>query len=139
MEGLLALLRRLNTREQRSSGRETARILGYEFGYGGFWLQRRLAAEAITCFVMDPGRLQVDRRAQRAKTDRLNAAMLLRALTAYCRGDHAAYRMVQVPSLECEDARRTHRERQRLFSERVQHVNRIKGLLATQGVNTAHQ
>lgn len=135
-EGLLALLRRLQAREQRSSGREVAIILGYEAGYDGFWLQRRLAAEAITCFVMDPGSLQVDRRARRAKTDRLDAAMLLRALMARCRGDHAACRMVQVPSVEREDARRTHRERQRLIAERVQHVNRIKGLLATQGVYT---
>ena len=61
---------------------------------------------------MDPGSLQVDRRARRAKTDRLDAAMLLRALMAWCRGDHAACRMVQVPSVEREDARRTHRERQ---------------------------
>ena len=136
VEGLLALLRRLQAREQRSSGREVAIILGYEAGYDGFWLQRRLAAEAITCFVMDPGSLQVDRRARRAKTDRLDAAMLLRALMAWCRGDHAACRMVQVPSVEREDARRTHRERQRLIAERVQHVNRIKGLLATQGVYT---
>jgi len=76
----------------------------------------------------------VDRRARRAKTDRLDAAMLLRALMAWCRGDQAACRMVQVPSAEREDARRTHRERQRLIAERVQHVNRIKGLLATQGI-----
>jgi len=124
--GLLALLRRLQEREQRSSGREVAIILGYEAGYDGFWLQRRLSAEAITCLVMDPGSLQVDRRARRAKTDRLDAAMLLRALMAWCRGDHAACRMVQVPSVEREDARRTHRERQRLIAERVQHVNRIK-------------
>jgi transposase len=136
VEGLLALLRRLQAREQRTSGREAAIILGYEAGYDGFWLQRRLSAEAITCFVMDPGSLQVDRRARRAKTDRLDAAMLLRALMAWCRGDHAACRMVQVPSVEREDARRTHRERQRLIAERVQHVNRIKGLLATQGVYT---
>ena len=57
VEGLLTLLRRLKAREQRSSGREAAIILGYEAGYDGFWLQRRLAAEAITCFVMDPGSL----------------------------------------------------------------------------------
>src|SRR5690348_6380818 len=60
--------------------------------------------------------------------------MLLRALIAWCRGDRAACHMVQVPSVEREDARRTHRERQRLIAERVQHVNRIKGLLATQGI-----
>jgi transposase len=133
--GLLALLRRLQEREGRASdGGEVQVVLGYEAGYDGFWLQRRLAAEGITCRVMDPGSLQVDRRARRAKTDRLDAAMLLRALVAWWRGDRAACRMVQVPSAEREDARRTHRERQRLVAERVQHVNRVKGLLATQGI-----
>jgi transposase len=132
--GLLELLRRLQAREQRASGADVQIVVGYEAGYDGFWLQRRLAAEAITCWVMDPGSLQVDRRARRAKTDRLDAAMLLRALMAWWRGDRAACHMVQVPSVEREDARRTHRERQRLIAERVQHVNRIKGLLATQGI-----
>ena len=132
--GLLALLRRLQAREQREGGHDVEVILGYEAGYDGFWLQRRLSAEGITCWVMDPGSLQVDRRARRAKTDRLDAAMLLRALMAWCRGDRAVCSMVQVPSVEREDARRTHRERQRLIAERVQHVNRIKGLLATQGI-----
>jgi transposase len=138
VEGLLALLRRLQAREERANGGTAAIIVGYEAGYDGFWLQRRLSAEAITCFVMDPGSLQVDRRARRAKTDRLDAAMLLRALMAWCRGDRAACRMVRVPSLEREDARRTHRERQRLIAERVQHVNRVKGLLATQGIYAFH-
>jgi len=132
--GLLGLLRRRQAREQQACGRPVQIILGYEAGYDGFWLQRRLAAEGITCWVMDPGSLQVDRRARRAKTDRLDAAMLLRALMAWWRGDRAACHLVQVPSVEREDARRTHRERQRLITERVQHVNRIKGLLATQGV-----
>lgn len=98
------------------------------------WLHRRLTAEGITCQVMDPGSLQVNRRARRAKTDRLDAAMLLRALMAWWRGDQAACHMVQVPSIEREDARRTHRERQRLIAERVQHVNRVKGLLAGHGI-----
>ncbi len=134
--GLLTLLRRLQAREQQAcDGSEVQVIVGYEAGYDGFWLQRHLTAEKITCRVMDPGSLQVNRRARRAKTDRLDAAMLLRALMAWCRGDGAACRMVQVPSVEREDARRTHRERQRLIAERVQHVNRIKGLLATQGIN----
>jgi len=132
--GLLALLRRLQARERRAGGDKVEVFVGYEAGYDGFWLQRLLAAEGITCWVMDPGSLQVDRRARRAKTDRLDAAMLLRALVAWCRGDRAACHMVQVPSAEREDARRTHRERQRLIAERVQHVNRIKGLLATQGI-----
>ena len=110
-------------------------VLGYEAGYDGFWLQRRLSAEGIHCWVMDPGSLQVDRKARRAKTDRLDAAMLPRAPMAWWRGDRAACHMVQVPSIEREDARRTHRERQRLIAERVQHVNRVKGLLASQGID----
>jgi transposase len=136
IEGLLALLRRLQRRERQAcGGGDVLVVLGHEAGYDGFWLQRRLAAEeGIACCVMAPGSLQVDRRARRAKTDRLDAAMLLRALTAWCRGDRAACRMVQVPSPDREDARRTHRERQRLIAERVQHVNRGKGLLAAQGV-----
>jgi transposase len=135
VDELLALLQRLAAREQGAAGEKVEVVLGYEAGYDGFWLHRRLTAEGITCWVMDPGSLQVDRRARRAKTDRLDAAMLLRALMAWCRGDRAACHMVQAPSVEREDARRTHRERQRLITERVQHVNRIKGLLATQGVH----
>jgi transposase len=134
--GLLILLRRLQARERQTCGGGDVQIVvSHEAGYDGFWLQRRLAAEGITCWVMDPGSMPVNRRARRAKTDRLDAAMLLRALIAWCRGDHAACHMVQVPSVAREDARRTHRERQRLVAERVQHVNRIKGLLATQGIN----
>ena len=135
IDGLLALLRRLQGREQQACGGGHVQVVvGYEAGYDGFWLQRRLAAAGIACWVMDPGSLQVNRKARRAKTDRLDAAMLLRALIAWWRGDRAACHMVQVPSVEREDARRTHRERQRLIVERVQHVNRIKGLLATQGI-----
>jgi transposase len=133
--GLLALLDRLRSREQQAChGSVVQIVLGYEAGYDGFWLQRRLVAEGICCHVMDPGSLQVNRKARRAKTDRLDAVMLLRALIAWWRGDRAACHMVQAPSVEREDARRTHRERQRLITERVQHVNRIKGLLATQGI-----
>jgi transposase len=133
--GLLALLHRLQAREQQAcGGGEVQIVLGYEAGYDGFRLQRRLAAEGIRCRVMDPGSLQVNRKARRAKTDRLDAAMLLRASMAWWRGDRAACHMVQVPSVEREDARRTHRERQRLITERVQHVNRLKGLLAARGI-----
>ena len=132
--GLLALLRRLQARERSGAPNEVQIVVGYEAGYDGFWLHRRLTAEGLICQVMDPGSLQVNRRARRAKTDRLDAAMLLRALMAWWRGDQAACHMVQVPSIEREDARRTHRERQRLIAERVQHVNRVKGLLASQGI-----
>ena len=59
---------------------------------------------------------------------------MLRSLMAFKRGEEQVFRVVQVPSVEREDARRVHREREHLIKERIQHVNRIKGLLATQGI-----
>ncbi|WP_209428239.1 hypothetical protein [Pararhodobacter sp. SW119] len=67
---------------------------------------------------MDPASLPVDRRARRAKTDRIDLAALLRALMAWHRGEHQVCRMVQVPSPEQEDYRRRSRERERLVKER---------------------
>jgi transposase len=63
----------------------------------GFWLRRHFTAEGIICWVMDPGSLQVARRARRAKTDRVDATMLLCGLMAWCRGDWAACHMRQMP------------------------------------------
>jgi transposase len=42
--------------------------------------------------------------------------------------------VVRVPSVAEEDARRLHRECDRLINERVQHVNRVKGLCAVHGI-----
>jgi transposase len=83
-------------------------------------------------YVLDPARLLVTRRAKRTKTDRIER--MLRALGRYLRGEADACSVVQVPSVEQEDARRLHRERKRLVNERVQHVNRIKGLCALHGI-----
>lgn len=83
---------------------------------------------------MDPASLPVNRRARRAKTDRIDLAALLRALMAWDRGEQQVCRMVRVPSPEQEDRRRRSRERERLVKERVQHIARIKGLLMTQGI-----
>ena len=107
----------------------------FEAGYDGFWLQRRLQQEGIACRVMDPASLKVDRRARRVKTDRIDAESLLRALQAWRRGDRQACNFVRVPTIEEEDARRPHRELNRLRKERVGHVNRIKALLALHGIS----
>jgi transposase len=106
----------------------------YEAGYDGFWLHRLLEAHGIRNYVIDPASLQVDRRARRAKTDRVDAERLLRSLMAYLRGEPKVWSVVRVPSVLEEDDRRLHRERDRLISERIQHVNRIKGLLAIHGI-----
>ncbi len=109
-------------------------ICCHEAGYDGFWIHRRLEAAGIISHVIDPASLQVDRRARRIKTDAIDVEALLRALVAYRRGETRICRMVRPPTVEQEDARRLHRERHRLIKERVAHVNRIKGLLVTQGI-----
>ena len=106
----------------------------YEAGYDGFWLHRLLEAHGIRNYVIDPASLQVDRRARRAKTDRVDVERLLRSLMAYLRGEPKVWSVVRVPSVAEEDDRRLHRERGRLINERIQHVNRIKGLLAIHGI-----
>jgi transposase len=106
----------------------------YEAGRDGFWLHRFLVARGVESWVVDPGSVLVNRRARRAKSDRLDLDGLLRVLKRHDAGDDSLGRMVRVPSVAEEDARRPQRERQRLVSERGAHVNRIKGLLATHGV-----
>jgi transposase len=133
-EGLLALIARLRARVQAALDRPVAVISCYEAGYDGFWLHRLLEAHGVRNHVLDPASLLVNRRARRAKTDRIDAAGLLRALMAHLRGEPKVVSVVRVPSVAEEDARRLHRERHRLVGERTQHVNRIKGLLATQGI-----
>jgi transposase len=78
--------------------------------------------------------VQVDRRARRAKTDRIDGQRLLRSLMAYLRGEPKVWSVVRVPSVAEEDDRRLHRERDRLINKRIQHVNRIKGLCAIHGI-----
>ena len=109
-------------------------LVCYEAGYDGFWLARSLKMEKIDCRVLDPASLQVNRRARRVKTDRIDVLMLVRALIAVDRGDRHVCSIVRVPTVEEEDARRSHRERQRLIRERTAHINRIKGLLFGQGI-----
>ena len=75
------------------------------------------------------------RRQRRAKTDAIDGETLLRTLLAWARGEPRVCAMVVPPTPEEEDRRRTSRERAELLRERVRHVNRIKGLLATQGID----
>jgi transposase len=134
IDGLLALIERLRTRVEQKTGQPVQVISCYEAGYDGFWLDRKLKAEGVINHVMDPASIQVDRRARRVKTDAVDADALLRALMAFCRGERKVCSMVRVPTRDEEDAKRLSREREQLIKERVRHVNRIKGLCATQGI-----
>jgi transposase len=137
-KGLLELIDRMRSRVMRELQRPVEVISCYEAGYDGFWLHRLLQAHGVHSHVIDPASLQVNRRARRAKTDRIDAEQLLRSLMAHLRGEPKVWSVVQVPSVEQEDARRQHRERDRLIEERVSHVNRIMGLCAIHGIYDYH-
>src|ERR687897_3437466 len=133
-DGLLALITRKRGQAEERLGQPVRVVCCFEAGYDGFWLHRWLCARGIENRVLDAARLLVNRRARRAKTDRLDAAGLLRTLMALERGEAQVCRVVPVPTPAQEDARRQSRERARLVVERGQHTNRIKGLLMTQGI-----
>lgn len=106
----------------------------FEAGRDGLWLDRYLRACAVESFVLDPASVAVDRRARRAKSDGLDVRALLRTLVRYVGGEREVCRMLRVPSAAQEDARRLHRELERLKHERAAHTSRLKALLATQGL-----
>ena len=132
--GLLELIRSLRTRSEARSGTGVEVVSCFEAGRDGFWLHRLLSAHGVINHVVEPTSILVSRRARRAKTDRLDAEGLLRVLMSYWRGDRQICSVVRVPTPDEEDAKRQHREREHLVQERVRIENRIKALLATQGI-----
>lgn len=113
---------------------EAAVISCYEAGREGFWLHRWLEAQGVTNRVVDSSSIEVNRRARRAKTDTLDLAGLLNLLARYQLGDRRVWRVVRVPSVEEEDARQLHRSWETLQQDRTRLMNRLQGLLMTQGV-----
>lgn len=134
-EGLMAAI---EAYRQRASevGHPVERVIAlYEAGWSGFWLARWLALRGIEVHVVQPSSIPVDRRARRAKSDGIDAELLLRSLLAWLRGEPRVCSMVPVPAEADEDARRRIRERAELVSERVSLVNRIDAVLATLGAS----
>ena len=107
----------------------------YEAGRDGFWLHRWLLAQGVQNLVVDSASIEVNRRQRRAKSDRLDAAKLLSMLIRYIGGEPKVWSVVQVPTVEQEDARQLHRELITLQQEATEHANRIKSLLATCGLS----
>jgi len=137
--GLLAFIASLRHRLDPSDDASTLDastlvVSCFEAGRDGFWLHRLLSAHGVINHVVEPTSILVTRGARRAKTDRLDAFGLLRVLAAKFAGDPDACRIVVVPTVEEEDAKRPHREREFLVQERVRIENRIAALLATQGI-----
>jgi transposase len=100
----------------------------YEAGRDGWWLHRWLIEQGIDNIVVDSASIEVNRRARRAKTDRLDGDKLLAMLMRHHAGERV-WSVLHEPTPEQEDARRTHRELARLTQERTAHMNRIRSLL----------
>jgi transposase len=132
---LLNLFEQLKGRAERRVSNPVRIISIQEAGFDGFWIHRVLMNSAIESHVVESASIAVPRRHRRAKSDAIDGEMLLRTLMAFKRGEPRVCAMVVPPTPEEEDLRRVPRERRTLIKERVEHVNRIKGLLASQGVN----
>ena len=132
--GLLQRFSQLQEKEEGRTGRHLPIVVIQEAGLDGFWIHRVLEQEGIESHIVDAASIATSRRRRRAKTDRIDGEALVRALLAYKRGEPRVCAMVRVPTPEEEDRRRLSRERKTLTAERVGHVNRIKGLLFSQGV-----
>src|SRR3954463_6158373 len=131
---LLARLSQLKEKARARTGQVFPIIVIQEAGLDGFWIHRVLQREGIESYVVDPASIATSRRRRRAKTDRIDGEALVRALLADKRGEPRVCAMVKAPTPHEEDRRRISRERETLTAERVQHVNRIKGLLFAQGI-----
>jgi transposase len=135
---LEALEREIGLAKQRFGLPEGTRVLScYEAGRDGFWLHRYLVSQEVENLVVESASIEVNRRAKRAKTDRLDVKKLVTMLIRYDSGEQKVWCVVHVPSVEAEDNRHLHRVMKTFKSDRTRHVNRLKGLLVGQGVRLA--
>jgi len=132
-----ALLKLLNRwrEEAEKAGRKVERIaVAFEAGRDGFWLARWLRARGIEAHVIHASSVAVSREHRRAKTDRLDTELLKRAFLGWLRGERDHCKMVAIPTIEDEDAKRPNRERERLVGEQTRIINRMKATLSRLGI-----
>jgi transposase len=135
---LAALVGELTQAKRRFALPAEARVLScYEAGRDGFWLHRALTAQGVTNVVVDSSSIEVNRRQRRAKSDCLDVRKLLTMLLRYASGERRVWHVVHVPTLPAEDRRQLHRELLTTKRDRTRVTNRIKDLLASQGIRLA--
>jgi len=134
-----ALSREIALARTRFGFPDTVPIIScYEAGRDGFWIHRFLQSQPHHHnLVVDSASIEVNRRHRRLKTDRIDARKLVTMLIRYHNGESRVWSVVYVPSPDAEDARHLHRELLTLKSDRTGVTNRIKGLLAAQGLSVA--
>jgi transposase len=129
------LLKEIHKAKRRFGLPDDTAVVGcYEAGRDGFWLHRWLISQGIGNIIVDSASIEVNRRKRRAKSDRLDAAKLVSMLVRYHAGETKVWSVVRVPQPADEDRRQLHRELIAVQDERTEHVNRIKGFLAGQGI-----
>ena len=132
---LAGLVKEIHMAKERFGLPGSAPVLScYEAGRDGFWLHRYLQTLGVANLVVDSASIEVNRRKRRAKTDRMDVGKLLTMLMRYHQGEKKVWSIVHVPSPEDEDQRQLHRDLMALKAEQTHHINRLKGLLASQGV-----
>jgi transposase len=135
-DALLRLLQRWRDEATRA-GRTLKRVVvAYEAGRDGFWLARWLWERGVEAYVIHPTSVAVSREHRRAKTDRLDTALLKRVFLGWLRGEPNHCSMAAIPTLAEEDAKRPNREHESLVGERTRLVNRIKSGLVRLGIRT---
>jgi len=78
-EGLLKALHRWREEAAKAGHKVTRIVVAFEAGRDGFWLARWLQARGIEAYVIHPTSVAVSREQRRAKTDRLDIALLKRS------------------------------------------------------------
>src|SRR5712671_6930926 len=132
--GLMRVIERWRDEAIRAERMITRIVLAYEAGRDGFWLARWLRARGVEVHVIHSTSVAVSREHRRAKTDRLDTAMLMRVFLGWLRGERGHCSMVAVPTIDEEDAKRPGRERESLVGERTRIINRMKAALARLGI-----
>jgi transposase len=134
-----ALLKLLNRwrEEAQKAGHGIERIaVAFEAGRDGFWLARWLRARDIEAHVIHASSVAVSREHRRAKTDRLDTELLKRSFLGWLRGERDHCKMVAIPTIKDEDAKRPNRERESLIGEQSRIINRMKAALIRLGIRS---
>jgi transposase len=131
---LLKLLHRWREEAEEAGHRIERIVVAFEAGRDGFWLARWLKARSIEAYVIHAASVAVSREHRRAKTDRLDSELLKRAFLGWLRGERDHCKMVAIPSIMDEDAKRPNRERESLIGEQSRIVNRMKAALIRLGI-----
>src|SRR5271157_3453681 len=131
---LLNLLSRWRAEAEKKGHRITRTAVAFEAGHDGFWLARWLAAQGVEAHVIHASSVAVTREHRRAKTDRLDTELLKRAFLGWLRGERGHCKMVAVPTLAQEDAKRPSRERETLVGEASRIITRVKSAFVRLGI-----